>query len=146
MFDISTRHYPCRIFFFFNPRLYKIRLPGAIMGNPTRDKVMRKEAWQNTKMWSGFRGSPWNFLSIHPPRPESVCVMLSTYSSVINRGLSPHHLFMGKLELLDNKPPGYNMSVSIQKPLWWLSSLSAGRIQLRMWLFEASWPQEAQEA
>ena len=97
-------------------------LPGASVRNPTRDKVMQKEAWQNARMWSDFRGSPRNFLSIHPPRPESVCVMLSTYSSVINRGLSPHHLFMGKLELLDNKPPGYNMSVSIQKPLWWLSS------------------------
>ena len=28
--------------------------------------------------------------------------------------------------------------VSIQKPLWWLSSLHAELIQLRMWLFEAS--------
>ena len=76
------------------------------------------------------------------------CVMLSTYSSDINRGLSPHHLFLEKvnLELLDNKSPGHNTSVSIQKPLWWLSSLPAGLVQLRMWLFEASWPQEAQEA
>ena len=47
------------------------------------------------------------------------CVMLSTYSSDINRGLSPHHLFLEKvnLELLDNKSPGHNMTVSIQKPL-----------------------------
>ena len=53
------------------------------------------------------------------------CVMLSTYSSDINRGLSPHHLFLEKvnLELLDSKSPGHNKSVSIQKPLWWLSSL-----------------------
>ena len=33
-----------------------------------------------------------------------------------------------------------------KKPLRWLSSLPAGLLQLRMWLFEASWPQEAQEA
>ena len=32
------------------------------------------------------------------------------------------------------------------KTLWWLSSLPAGLVQLCMWLFEASWPQEAQEA
>ena len=124
-------------------------LPGASVRNPAHDKVMRKEAWQNARTWSGFRGSPWNFLSIHPPKTRVCllyCVMLSTYSSVINRGLSPHHLFLGKLELLDNKPPGYNMSVSIQKPLWWLSSLPAGLVQLCMWLFEASWLREAQEA
>ena len=36
--------------------------------------------------------------------------------------------------------------VSIQKPLWWLSSLPAGLIQLHVWLFEACWPQEAKEA
>ena len=85
------------------------------------------------------------------PRPKNrvcllYCVMLSTYSSVINRGLSPHHLFLEKLELLDNKSPGHNMSVSIQKPLWWLSSLPTGLVQLRMWLFEAYWLQKAQEA
>ena len=62
------------------------------------------------------------------------CVMLSTYSSDINRELSPHHLFLEKvnLELLDNKPPGHNKSVSIQKPLSWLSSLPAGVLQLRV--------------
>ena len=65
----------------------------------------------------------------HPPQRTRVCllycVMLSTYSSDINRGLSPHHIFLEKfnLELLDNKYPGHNKSVSIPKPLWWLSSL-----------------------
>ena len=34
-------------------------------------------------------------------------------------------------------------SISIQKPLWWLSSLPAGLVQLPLWLFEASWLQEA---
>ena len=76
------------------------------------------------------------------------CVMLSTYSSDINRGLSPHHLFLEKvnLELLDNKSPGHNKSVSIPKLLWWLSSLLAGLLQPRMWLFAASRLREAQEA
>ena len=36
----------------------------------------------------------------HPPAKIRICllyyVMLSTYSSVINRGLSPHHLFLEK--------------------------------------------------
>ena len=59
----------------------------------------------------------------HPPSKTRVCllycVMLSTYSSEINRGLSPHQLFLVKvnLELLDYKSPGHNMSVSIQKPV-----------------------------
>ena len=76
------------------------------------------------------------------------CVMLSTYSSDINGGLSPHHLFLEKinLELLDSKSPGHNKSVSIQKPLWWLSSLPARLLQLCMWLFAASQPREAQKA
>ena len=64
-----------------------------------------------------------------PPVPEHLppktrvcllyCVMLSTYFSDINRGLSPHHLFPEKviLEFLDDKSPGHNKSVSIQKPL-----------------------------
>ena len=67
------------------------------------------------------QGSPWKFSSIYPQTRVCplYCVMLSTYSSDINRGLSPHHLFLGKvnLELLDNKSPGHNKSVSIQKPL-----------------------------
>ena len=73
--------------------------------------------------------------------------MTFTNSSDINRGLSHHHLFLEKvnLELLDESP-GHNKSVSIQKPLWMLSSLPAGLVQLGMWLFEASFPQEAQEA
>ena len=59
----------------------------------------------------------------HPPPKTRICllycVMLSAYSSDINRVLSPHHLFLEKvnLELLDNKSPGHNKSVSIQTPL-----------------------------
>ena len=80
-----------------------------------------------------LQGSPLE-IPEHPPPKTRICllyyVMLSTYSSVINRGLSPHHLFLEKvnLELLDNKSPGHK-SVSIQKPLWRLSSLPDRFIQ-----------------
>ena len=85
-----------------------------------------------TKCKGGIRsqGTP------HPPRSSRgstprtkisllYYIMPFTTSSDINRGLSPHHLFLEKvnLELLDNKSPEHNKSVSIQKPLWWLSSL-----------------------
>ena len=94
------------------------------------------------RLRSGLRGTP-GFSWASTPKTRVCllyCVMLSTYSSDINRGLSPHYLFLEKvnLELLDNKSPGHNKSVSIQNPLWWLSSLPAGLLQLRMWLFEAS--------
>ena len=74
------------------------------------------------------QGSPWICSSIYPQ--TRIClpyyVMPFTNSSDINRGLSPHHLFLEKvnLELIDNKSPGHNKSVLIQKPFWWLSSLS----------------------
>ena len=98
-----------------------------------------------------LQGFPLEFLEHPPPKTRFCllyCVMLSTYSSDINKGLSPHHLFLEKvnLELLDNKSAGHNNSISIQKPLRWLSSLPAGLLQLRMWLFVASRPQDAQEA
>ena len=95
---------------------------------PPVAKDMRKEAWQKRKDVIRLQGFPLEFPE-HPPPKTRVCllycVMLSTYSSDINRGLSPHHLFLEKvnLELLDNKSLGHNKSVSIQKPLWWLSSL-----------------------
>ena len=104
----------------------------------------------NAKAGSGLMGPPGLSWASTPKTRVCLlyCVMLSTYSSDINKGLSPHYLFLEKvnLELLDNKSPGHNKSVSIQKPLWWLSSLPAGLLQLRMWLFVASRPWEAQEA
>ena len=124
-------------------------LPGASVRNSAHGKGHEEGASAYAKAGSSLR---------RPPVPKNLppktrvcliyCVMLSTYSSDINRGLSPHHLFLEKvnLELLNNKSPGHSKSVSIPKPLWWLSSLPAGLVQLRMWLFEASWPQEAQEA
>ena len=48
----------------------------------------------------GLQGFPLE-IPEHPPPKTRVCllycVMLSTYSSVINRGLSPHHLFLEKI-------------------------------------------------
>ena len=72
-----------------------INMPGASVRNPTRDKVMRKEAWQNTRTWSGFRGSPWNFLSIHPLKKIRICLLFHS-SNILwkksNQGFSLLHL------------------------------------------------------
>ena len=96
-------------------------------GIPPMAKVMRKEAWQNAKAGSGLRGPPGLSQASIPQTRVCLlyCVMLSTSSSDINRGLSPHHLFLEKinLKLLDNKSAGHNKSVLIQKPLWWLSGM-----------------------
>ena len=102
-------------------------LPGASMGNPACGKGHEERDLTNTKAGSGLRGPPGLSWASTPQTRVWLlyCVMLSTYSSDINRGLSPHHLFLEKvnLELSDNKSPGHNKSVPIQKPLWWLSSL-----------------------
>ena len=97
-------------------------VPGARVRNPTRGKGHEEGSLTKRKGVIRLQGLPLEFPE-HPPRKTRVCllycVMLSTYSSDINRGLSPHHLFLEKvnLELLDNKSPGHNKSVSIQKPL-----------------------------
>ena len=97
-------------------------VPGARVRNPTRGKGHEEGSLTKRKSVSRLQGFPLEFPE-HPPPKTRVCllycVMLSTYSSDINRGLSPHHLFLEKvnLELLDNKSPGHNKSVSIQKPL-----------------------------
>ena len=99
--------------------------PGATMGRPSSPshrwgKSLTEGASAYAKAGSSLR---------RPPVPKNLppktrvcliyCVMLSTYSSDINRGLSPHHLFLEKvnLELLNNKSPGHSKSVSIPKPL-----------------------------
>ena len=97
------------------------------MGNPAHGKGHEERGLTNAKAGSGLMGPPGLSWASTPKTRVCLlyCVMLSTYSSGINRGLSPHHLFLEKvnLELLDNKSPGHNKSVLIQKPLWWLSSL-----------------------
>ena len=90
------------------------------MRNSARGEGHEEGASAYAKVGSSLRRPP---VPEHLPPKTRVCllycVMLSTYSSDINRGLSPHHLFLEKvnLELLDNKSPGHNTSVSIQKPL-----------------------------
>ena len=79
------------------------------MRNLARDKVMWKEALTKHKDMIRLQEFPLE-IPEHPPTETRVCllycVMVSTYSSVINMGLSPHHLFLEKLELLDNKSLG----------------------------------------
>ena len=106
----------------------ELQLPGASVRNPAHGNGHEEGNLTKCKGMIRLQGSPLEFPE-HPPLKIRVCllycVMLSTYSSDINRGLSPHHLFLEKVnsELLDYKSPGHNTSVSIQKPLWWLSSL-----------------------
>ena len=95
-------------------------LLGASMRNPAHGKGHEEETREAKASWIS-REPPWTYSSIYPQ--TRIClpyyIMPFTNSSDINRGLSPHHLFLEKvnLELLDNKSPGHNKSVSIQKPL-----------------------------
>ena len=93
-------------------------LPGASKRSPAHGKGHEEGGLAYAKAGSSLKCPPENSRA---PTPKTrvcllYCVMLSTYSSDINRGLFPHHLFLEKvnLELLDNKSPGHNKSVSIQ--------------------------------
>ena len=46
-------------------------LPGPSTGDPTHDKVMQRGLMGKASQASG--GSPWVFLNIYPPKPESAC-------------------------------------------------------------------------
>ena len=122
---------------------------GPAWGIPpvTRSCGRKPDKMQGRDQTSGV--PPWISWASTPPRPESAYFTVLCFPPTLlslTGGCPPTTFFWKKLELLDNKSPGHNTSVSIQNPLWWLSSLPAGLVQLRMWLFEASWPQEAQEA
>ena len=97
-------------------------LLGASVRNPAHGKGHEEGILIKRKGVIRLHQFPLEFPE-HPPSKTRVCllyyIMLFIHSSNINRGLSPHHLFLGKvnLELLDNKSPRHNMSVSIQKPL-----------------------------
>ena len=108
------------------------RLPGPSVRNPAHGKGHEEET-QQAKVGQISREPPWTYLSIYPKTRVCLpyCNMPFTNSSDINRGLSPHHLFLEKvnLELLDNKSSGHNKSASIQKPCWWLFSLPDRFIQ-----------------
>ena len=97
-------------------------MPGASVRNPACGKGHEEGSLTKHKGVIRLQGFPLEFPEHLPPKNRVCllyCVMLSTYSSDINRGLSPHHLFLEKvnLRLLDYKSPGHNTSVSIQKPL-----------------------------
>ena len=72
---------------------------GASVRNPAHGKGYEEGNLTKRKCVIRLQGFPLEFPE-HPPPKTRVCllycVMLSTYSSVINRGLSPHHLFSGK--------------------------------------------------
>ena len=90
------------------------------MGNPTHGKGHEERGLTKCKGEIRSQGSPWIFSSIYPQNQSLPALLYGAFpSSNINRGLSPNHLFLGKvnLELLDNKSPGHNKSVLIQKPL-----------------------------
>ena len=91
------------------------------MRNPAHAKVMRKEA-RHTQRQDQASGVPLEILEHLPPKPESACFTVLCFPTTLltlTGGLSPHHLFLEKVnsELLDNRSPGHNKSVSIQKPL-----------------------------
>ena len=94
---------------------------GGSVRNPAHDKGHEEGGLAYAKAGLSLKGPPENSRASTPKTRVCMlyCVMLSTYSSDINRRLSPHHLFLEKvnLELLDNKSPGHNKSLSIQKPL-----------------------------
>ena len=75
-------------------------------GIPPMAKIMRKEAQQNTKAWSGFGGSPWVFLNIYPPKPESACFITVLFTLLT---------FSGKKWI-----QGSSLLHQF-KPLWWLT-------------------------
>ena len=60
------------------------------------------------------------FLSIYPPKQDSACFTVLCFPPsllTLIGGCPPTTFFWKKLEPLDNKSPGHNTSVSIQKPL-----------------------------
>ena len=91
------------------------------MRNPACGKGHEEGGSAYAKAGSSLRGPPGNSRASTPRTKICLlfCTMPFTNSSDVNRGLSSHHLFLEKvnLELLDNKPPGHNKSVLIQKPL-----------------------------
>ena len=87
-------------------------LPGASSGDPTHDKVMRRDLTGN-----GFPGPARASTS----KPEFVCLTIlcfSLSSSNINGGCPQPPFFEEyKLRTVDNNSPGHDKSVSIQNPL-----------------------------
>ena len=89
-------------------------LPGASVRNPAHGKGHEEGSQTHTKAWSSFRGSPWVFLNIYPPKPELAwfyCTVLSTLLT-----------FSGK-KLIQGFSLLHMKGMFQLKPLWWLSNL-----------------------
>ena len=90
-------------------------------GESRHGKSHEERGLTNANAGSGLSGPP-GLSRASNPKPDSVCLIalcLSPTLLTLTGGLSPHHLFLEKVnsELLDNRSPGHNKSVSIQKPL-----------------------------
>ena len=86
-------------------------------------KVMRLRG-PTGKGESGLKGALLDFLEHLSPKPESACCTALCFSLTLLTltgavPAPPPNLFLEKvnLELLHNKSPGHNKSVSIQNPL-----------------------------
>ena len=117
--------------------VYKLMLtfPAGSQCEESRPWQGHEEGSWHTQGVLRLQGPLWKFLSMYPNKNLPVFVLC--FSTLLT--------FSGKSQFRALVFCIWK-SVSIQKTLWWLSSLPAGLVQLRVWLFEASWPQEAQEA
>ena len=93
-------------------------LPGANVRNPAHGKGHEEGRLKKSKGVIRLQGEPLKFPEHPPPKRESACHTTLCFSSTLltlTGDLSPHQLFLGKvnLEFLDNKSPGHN-SVPIQ--------------------------------
>ena len=73
---------------------------GAIVRNPAHGKGREEGSLKKRKGVIMLQGFPLEFPE-HPPPKTRVClpycIVFFAYFSDINRGLSPHHLFLEKL-------------------------------------------------
>ena len=85
---------------YWNGLLFPSLVPGASVRNPARGKGHEEGSQTKRNGVIRLQGFPLDFPEHLPPKTRVCllyCVMLSTYSSDINRGLSPHHLFPEKI-------------------------------------------------
>ena len=105
---------------------------GGQVRNPARDKVMQKEAWQNARTWSGFRGSLCNFLNIHHPKNKNLQAFVLCFSTLL--------IFSGKSQLRALVFCIWKGCFS-SNPLWKLSSLPNRFPQISYSMWSACSPQ-----
>ena len=92
------------------------RCQEPVWGIPPMANVMRKEAQQNAKAWSGFRGSLWLFLNSQKPELSwFYCTVLSTLLPLkgINLGLLLSLLHVKRMSepplMLSNLPNSWGL-------------------------------------